>query len=543
MRGRKHQSIFLSEGADHHMPERTHRVLESLSKKIEELETRFNAAYWDSQVEASAENDGARVEIELELRALKGDPANLDQVEAMLARSVHDPLIRRQLEILKLVLTGEQMSDAERAEVVRISTAIESEFASYRPTIDGERWDDNRIDVALTKSHDSDHRKRVWYASKEIGGLVSDRVRELARVRNTVARNLGFDDFYRMELELQEIEEDWLFRVMDDLEQLTGTPFKAWKTDLDEGLAERFGTGDLRPWHYADPFFQELPPDSKLDLDALFTRASAEELAKRTFDAWDIDLEAVLASSDLYPRDRKCQHAFCISVDRKDDVRVLANVVPGERWASVMLHECGHAAYDISIDRSLPYLLREPAHIFVTEAIALLAGRFARDPEWLTGIAAFDREEVASIASDLARTTAAQSLLFTRWGLVMVHFERELYRDPEADLDQRWWELVERFQLVTPPEEVPQGGWASKIHVAVAPVYYQNYLLGDMLASQLAATAQKEYGGVAGSKDAGRFLSKKVFEPGSSLRWDHLVEAATGSPLGASAFAEYLTAV
>ena len=34
----------------------------------------------------------------------------------------------------------------------------------------------------------------------------------------------------------------------------------------------------------------------------------------------------------------------------------------------------------------------------------------------------------------------------------------------------------------------PAPDWAAKIHLTVAPVYYQNYLYGELFASQLAAT-------------------------------------------------------
>jgi len=122
----------------------------------------------------------------------------------------------------------------------------------------------------------------------------------------------------------------------------------------------------------------------------------------------------------------------------------------------------------------------------------------------------------------------------------MTHFERELYSDPEGDLDERWWDLVERFQLVPRPPDAPEGAWASKIHVAAAPVYYHNYLLGDMLASQLTKTAVNECGGLVGSRDAGQMFIDRVFRPGASVRWDALIEAATGRPLGAEDFAEHL---
>ena len=71
-----------------------------------------------------------------------------------------------------------------------------------------------------------------------------------------------------------------------------------------------------------------------------------------------IDVNGVLDRSDLHPRDGKCQHAFCIDVDRDGDIRVLANVVANHECADTMLHELGHAVYDLGFDDDLPWLLR-----------------------------------------------------------------------------------------------------------------------------------------------------------------------------------------
>jgi peptidyl-dipeptidase A len=507
-----------------------------LEEKLETLERDFYSAYWDSQVEASPESDARRAEYELEIRRLKGDRAALDVIESELKGDVHDGTLRRRLEVLRLLLLEDQMGDDEREQLVTLGTEVESEFATFRPQVNGRRLSENDVGDILRDSDDEAERRAAYLASKEIGARVAQRVRELARVRNSAARELGFADFYTMQLEVQEISEDWLFGILGELEELTQAPFAAWKEKLDERLRARFNTDVLYPWHYADPFFQELPPDGSVTLDDVFGDASATDLALKTFAAWGIDLTKVVEGSDLYPREKKCQHAFCISIDRQDDVRMLCNVVPGERWVEVMLHESGHAAFDISIDRHLPFLLRTPAHTFVTEAIALLSGRLARDPRWLQDIAGIDSSVVDGLADRLRRASATQSMQFARWGLVMVHFERALYADPEADLDAIWWELVERFQLLRRPEDPPSGAWAAKIHVAAAPVYYHNYLLGDMLASQLTATAKAEFGGLVGSEAAGRMLIERVFRPGNLMRWDSLVESATGKPLSASDF-------
>ncbi|HEX2196055.1 MAG TPA: M2 family metallopeptidase [Actinomycetota bacterium] len=514
-----------------------HRFVTSLEERLGELESEFHRAYWESQIEANPETERRRADLELELRRLKGDPAALELVSSALDETVHEQVFRRQLEVLRLSLTGNQMSEEQRLEMVTLSTAVEGDFAAYRPEVAGRRLTENEVDAILKGSGDESERRAAWEASKEIGAVVAGRVRELARLRNQVARELGFADYYRMSLSLQELPEVWLFDLLDELDELSAQPFAAWKGRLDRELGARFGVDELMPWHYADPFFQALPPAGRVSLDDVLAGKLADALAVDTFAAWGIDITGVIDASDLYPRERKCQHAFCLDVDRSGrDVRILANVVPGERWVEVMLHESGHAAYDVCIDPKLPYLLHRPSHIFVTEAAAILSGRLVRDPEWLVRIARVDPGVVEELAPRLREATAAQMLLFARWGLVMTHFERELYSDPEADLDARWWDLVERFQLLTRPPGRSAPDWAAKIHVAVAPVYYQNYLLGEMLASQLRATCEQRFGGLVGVRDAGRFLVDEVFRPGALLRWDELVEKATGLPLSARAF-------
>jgi peptidyl-dipeptidase A len=127
----------------------------------------------------------------------------------------------------------------------------------------------------------------------------------------------------------------------------------------------------------------------------------------------------------------------------------------------------------------------------------------------------------------------------------MTRFERELYADPDADLGTIWWDLVERHQLVDRPDGDRPDDWATKIHIALAPVYYQNYLLGEITASQLEATLERETGHAnpAGAPaEAGRLLRERFMRPGASVRWDELVEQTTGRPLSPDDFARQLGA-
>jgi peptidyl-dipeptidase A len=509
--------------------EHKHRLVEQLQEGIAAREIPFHLAYWDSQVEATPDNDRRRAEAELELRRYKGDPEALRAVQRALDDDLHEPKLKRQLEVLRLTLTANQMDEPRRAELVELSSAVEGDFTTFRAEADGRRLSENDIIDILRTSDDDADRRSAWEASKQIGPVVAERVRELARLRNSVARDLGYADHYAMALALQELDEGWLFATLGELERLTERPFKAYKRALDDALRRRFGIDEVMPWHYSDPFFQMVPMDGRVDLGPVLSGIDLVEATKQTFAALGIDISGALAKSDLYPREGKSQHAFCLDIDRSgEDVRILANIVPGEYWAEVILHESGHAAYDLSIDHRVPYLLHRPAHTFVTESIALLCGRLIREAEWLARFGGLAGGEARALEQRLQVAAASQLLVFVRWGLVMVHFERALYSDPEADLDALWWELVERFQGVVPPPGRRAPDWATKIHLAVAPVYYHNYILGELVASQLRRALRERFGSLL-VPAAGAWLRDELFAHGNLVHWDDLLRTALGA--------------
>ena len=117
----------------------------------------------------------------------------------------------------------------------------------------------------------------------------------------------------------------------------------------------------------------------------------------------------------------------------------------------------------------------------------------------------------------------------------MTNFERRLYADPDADLDTLWWDLVEQYQQVRRPDGRHAPDWAAKIHLAAAPVYYQNYLYGELFASQLDATLAARTGGLVDRRDAGALLvrrrvrARRVAAVGRAGR-----SGATGEPLSAA---------
>ncbi len=520
--------------------------IEQHTRTVEPLQVESAEAYWQLSVTGKQEYEKRNAELDTKIRQLYSSSADFAQIKEFERRGQpSDPLLARQLRLLHLAYLGNQSPPEVIAEIVRREKALESLFNNFRAELGGEKVTDNRIRDVLRKENSSETRRAAWEASKQIGVQAAEGIRELARLRNAEARRLGFRDYFAMSLELQELDEKRLFDTFDRLYRLSEEPFGRYKKSLDESLARRFGVpaGELRPWHYSDPFFQE-PPSTDFSLDHYFEGRKLEPLAVDHFSGLGLDPRDILARSDLYEKPGKCQHAFCMSVDRKYDVRVLCNLVANERWMETLLHELGHGVYDKYTDKSLPYLLRTYPHILSTEAIAMLMGRFTHSDAWLVRHAGATEAEAGELGARLRRRLGEQLMILTRWVMVMTHFERDLYHDPDSELNPRWWHYVQRFQHVTPPAGRNQPDWAAKIHLAVAPVYYQNYLLGEMMASQLSHHLEKSVVGRPGGglgalvdrPEVGEFLRTKVFEPGARYPWEEHLERATGEGLNPEHF-------
>jgi peptidyl-dipeptidase A len=516
-------------------------VVTEVEERLRPLSIAANLAGWDANVEATDATEARRVETGMALSDALADPELFTAVEAARANGAA-PLERRQLDLLYDALLPQQAPAALRRKILELEASVESRFVRHRGVVRGSELTDNEIRKVLQRSDDVDERREAWEASKTIGAAVADDVRELARLRNEVARSLGHRDWFALAISTSEMDEAKLLATLDEADRATAGPFARWKAALDARLAARFGCveADVRPWHYADPFFQEVPPDGGVDLDEVFAGRDLVELTRRTYDGLGLETQHVLDRSDLYPRAAKSQHAFCLDVDREGDVRVLCNVESNAYWMDTMLHELGHAVFSTGHDRALPWLLRD-AHLTATEGMAIFAGRLTRDTEWLERVAGVTAADAARLAGRLRAADAAELVVFARWVLVMTSFERLLYADPDRDLDTEWWELVRRHQLLTPPDGRSAPDWAAKIHVACVPVYYHTYLYGDLVASQLAAALEREAGGVVDRPEAGRLLARDLFGPGESVRWDRLVAQATGKPLTVAAYEAEIT--
>ena len=510
-----------------------------------------NLAYWKAANSGKKEDFDAYGATELALKTLHSDTARYAQIlEYLKDTSQYDELTLRSLQVAELKFKENQLAPEMLERLVNAATEIEQTFNTFRPTLDGKQVTNNDLLSAISKETDSAKRQAAWEALKQVGESVGGKLVELAKLRNEAAKSLGYKNFWEMMVILQEYDPAELTVLFEELAKATDGPFKEMKARLDDELSRRFSIPAQRmmPWHYDNPFFQQAPPSEKVRLDIFYEHMTKEEivaLGARFFADIGIPAEDLVAASDFYEREGKDQHAFCISIDRAGDVRMLLNVKPTAEWMDTMLHETGHAVYDKFIKRDMPFNLRDAAHILTTEGVAMLFGALAKNPTWLVGYAGADQAKVDELQDAVLEQRKREQLIFARWTMVMLNFEKAMYEDPDQDLNKLWYDLVERYQMLTRPPERNKADWAAKPHFTIAPVYYHNYMMGELFAAQLRGAMARLAGhegptstlSFKGHKELGKLMLDKVFAPGRKVPWAKFVKEATGAPLGIEAYA------
>jgi peptidyl-dipeptidase A len=513
------------------------------------LSKEANLAYWNAAITGKDEDYAKAEDLMVKMTGIYADSSSfavLKQIKE--SNTIKDETLKRELTVLYNAYLSAQVDTSKLNAVIKLQTQIEKKFSNFRTEVKGKKLSDNNVEEILKTSSNSNELKETWLAQKSIGSLVNQDIIKIVKMRNEIAKELGFENYHTMSLQLSEQDPNEIEKIFNELDSLTKDAFAALKGEMDEVFAKKYKISktELMPWHHQNRFFQEAPKLYEVDLDKYYAKQNIEKLTNDYFSGIGMPIEDLLKNSNLYEQPGKNQHAFCTDIDNEGDVRVLCNITQNQQWMGTMLHEYGHAVYDKFMDRSLPFCLREPSHTFTTEAIAMFFGRLSSNPEWLKAMVGISEEEKQKIAEDCFKTLRLEQLVFSRWAQVMYRFEKNMYANPDQDLNKLWWDLVEKYQLMKKPTDRNAPDWATKIHIATFPCYYHNYLLGELLASQLGYYVTEKVlkqtnlkaQNFVGNPEIGKYFIENVFKPGKKLYWNDMIENATREKLSAKYYAK-----
>ena len=428
-----------------------------------------------------------------------------------------------------------------------------SRFSQHRGDIAGRKVDDNEIarDPArrATTSRSAARRGR---RRSTVGALVARDVRELARLRNAGRAHARLPRLVRAR---RSPPARWTSRTLIEHAGRGRPRHRRAPFARVEGrrstrrLAARFGCtvgGAPAPGTTTTPSSRSPPAEGGVDLDPLLRRTPTSSSSRRrvpTTASGSTCATVLDAQRPLRRVTGKSQHAFCIDIDRggrRARARATSSRASGG-WTRCCTSS-GTRSTTASCDASLPWLAARRRtlahHRGHRHADGPAAARPASGSREVAGVdaATVDRTRRAP----LRRRASAALLVFAALGAGDDELRaRALRRSRRRTSTPLWWDLVERYQLVTRPDgpRTRPTGRRRSTSRAARPSTTTTTSTGEIV--RLAARRDARTGNAAGSSTArprGSCSESGCLAPGLSVRWDRLIEQATGEPLTAAHF-------
>ena len=358
-----------SAGADSYtarMPDRQ-ALLDAMTARLAPLDRAANQAWWDASTDVSEAHEAQRIATDLALRAALAD-AEVFAAARQGARRRRRPRSTRQLTVLRNGMLPQQVPADIREQIVRLEASIDAHVqrpparsSTARPSTTTRSPSSCAAPTTATPAGGRGRRRRPS-APRWPTGSASSRTSATPRPARS-----GTATTSRSASPRPSSTRTTCSRTLDAVDDATRDRFAAWKAAADAARADALRrrrrrapavalrrpvlpVGARRDRPRPRPVVRRRRPGGA---DPRHVRGHRARRRRRCSPA-----------ATCSPRPGKSQHAFCIDVDRGDDVRVLCNNVPGEYWTETMLHEFGHAVYDLHVDRR-PAVARPhdaPAH-------------------------------------------------------------------------------------------------------------------------------------------------------------------------------------
>lgn len=372
----------------------------------------------------------------------------------------------------------------------RLMTKYQALIASAEIPFDGEIYNLSSLEVK-TNSSDRIVRKRAlqayWNLFEQHEEEVAQIFDQMIKVRTRMAQKLGYDNFialgyarmHRYDYNQEDVAK-YRRQVLKDVVPLCSALYKRQQ--------KRLGYDTLHAWDEKVEFLQG-NPTPKYDRAELVKRAQKmyHELSKETGVFFDFMVEHELLDLDSKPG--KAAGGYCTFMPDYKSPFIFANFNQTQHDAEVLTHEAGHA-YQIYESRDIyPSDCVWPT--YESCEIHSMSMEFFTHP-WMQS---FFEEDV----NRYYYSHMAGSLKFLPYGVLVDHFQHEVYTHPEMSHKERmdtWRRLEKEYLPHKNYEEVEileRGGWwMRQAHIFMSPFYYIDYTLAQVCAMQFWARMENK---------------------------------------------------
>src|SRR5213082_1372390 len=198
--------------------ERADRFLKLANAGYQALFRVNSEAQWLAVTDVTPEHDAAAEATAKAYAAFNGNAAIINEARELLTRQKElSEITVRQLKQLLLNAAEGPMTNPE---LVSKRVAAETKQASlmngFEFKFNGQKITANEIDNKLEKSADFAERKAVWEASKEIGPALKPNLVALRDLRNGVAQELQYPDYFSLQVAAYGMTTEEMLKMLED---------------------------------------------------------------------------------------------------------------------------------------------------------------------------------------------------------------------------------------------------------------------------------------------------------------------------------------
>lgn len=531
------------------------KLRDDFSKNLEINAINVEKSAWDFYINSNPENMQKYETAQNNYSNLFKDEATykkfLEVDESKLSKREKKQLKDLKKEFDDELNTGEDIKILRQKE-----NEIAQKFNSYIPMIDGKEVSKAEIVKILQTETNPEIRKKAYEAKVKGGDLIAEDLVEFVRLRNDYARKKGYDNYFDYKLkEDYDVDSEFLNKLIDDVYSKSNDKIISIQDKKEKELKEFFNVDKLESYHYgllldSNPekgvniILSGINPTSPHDEKGVNEILEGESptsphdiisISKKMYKNMGYDVDKMIADGkltlDLYPRKGKNTHGFCFGVQAGKDSRILANLTNNVTSLETLNHEMGHCVYDLGISDKLTFMDKAPASSAFTEAIAMMMGDIIKKENVLSDIVPKD------LLEKFKSTHKEDEAAFVSKSLLIIEFEREMYKNPDQDLALLWKNLSKKY-LNRDIEK--NNEWATIPHYLSHPAYYQNYFRANIMKAQIYNYLTSELGNLTENKNSAKFMDKHIFAYGAKYDEYELIKKLTGKEFSIDDFVKNL---
>jgi len=489
--------------------------LDKIEKKLEDNSNKISKLSYQRYIDKKQKPEISQLKKENSGILLDNE---LHEVIAKWKNNVNDPVLSRRLDVWheKIILSKVESNP----EIIDLQQDIAYKIMSHKYNYYDEKLSLGEIRAIIRADDKKENRKVAWKSHTKLNNSLKEDMLKLFKLRNNVAKEMGFETYVDLKLEVNnQLTKQQVITLLNTLTKETNDYYEK----LIKDGAQKLGINKIEPWDVQ--YILEQLGGVKKDI---FPKSKLNESLTNWANHMDFTLEDYGIEPVFYDIP---YNGLTMGLDR-ETIKILCNPDDGYTYYRTHFHELGHALHS-ALKEVDSYILRRESSIF-TEGIAEIFGYITSDIKWLTEFYGLDDQ----LAIKTLQGAIGPKYHYIRQRTAYCLFEYKAYENLDQDMD-KLMANIEAETLKCTYDETPR--WASNGWYVSYPVYWQNYVLADFVASQVHHHLEENIGSLVSDKEAYNYVIKKYISQGALVPWLDKIKLGTQEKLNSKAIIEDLT--